>query len=38
MSSDARGNATHRVSPAIIAGGAFQNVSARPATAAAITC
>lgn len=36
-SSDASGNATIVISPAIIAGGAFQNVTARPATSAAIT-
>jgi hypothetical protein len=36
-SSDASGNATVVISPAIIAGGAFQNVTARPANTAAIT-
>lgn len=36
-SSDAGGNATVTISPAIIAGGAFQNVTARPADNAAIT-
>lgn len=36
-SSDASGNATVTISPAIIAGGAFQNVTARPADNAAIT-
>jgi hypothetical protein len=36
-SSDAGGNATIVVSPAIIAGGAYQNVTARPADNAAIT-
>lgn len=36
-SSDGSGNATVRISPAIIAGGAFQNVTARPADNAAIT-
>jgi hypothetical protein len=35
--SDASGNATITISPAIIAGGAYQNVSARPADNAAIT-
>lgn len=37
VSSDAGGNATVVIAPAIIAGGAFQNVSARPADNAAIT-
>lgn len=37
VSSDASGNATIVHSPAIIAGGAYQNVTARPATSAAIT-
>lgn len=37
VNSDGSGNATLVISPAIIAGGAFQNVSARPATSAAIT-
>lgn len=37
VSSDAAGNATIIASPAIIAGGAYQNVTARPATGAAIT-
>lgn len=37
VSSDAAGNATIISSPAIIAGGAYQNVTARPATGAAIT-
>ncbi|MFM2088274.1 MAG: hypothetical protein RLZZ237_3143 [Pseudomonadota bacterium] len=37
VSSDASGNATIIASPAIIAGGAYQNVTARPATGAAIT-
>lgn len=37
VSSDGLGNATLVISPAIIAGGAFQNVSARPADNAAIT-
>ena len=37
VSSDASGNATIIVSPAIIAGGAYQNVTARPADNAAIT-
>ena len=37
VSSDGAGNATIIVSPAIIAGGAYQNVSARPAAGAAIT-
>ena len=36
-SSDAGGNATIVISPAIIAGGAYQNVTARPADNAAIT-
>lgn len=36
-SSDASGNATVAISPAIIAGGAYQNVTARPADNAAIT-
>ena len=36
-SSDATGNATIVISPAIIAGGAYQNVSARPASGAALT-
>lgn len=36
-SSDAGGNLTAIISPAIIAGGAYQNVTARPAAAAAIT-
>jgi hypothetical protein len=36
-SSDGSGNATIVISPAIIAGGAFQNVTARPADNAAIT-
>ena len=36
-SSDASGNLTAVISPAIIAGGAYQNVSARPADNAAIT-
>jgi len=35
--SDGSGNLTAIISPAIIAGGAFQNVTARPATSAAIT-
>ncbi len=35
--SDGAGNATVVISPAIIAGGAFQNVTARPADNAAIT-
>ncbi len=35
--SDAGGNATIVISPAIIAGGAFQNVTARPADNAALT-
>lgn len=37
VSSDAGGNATVVISPAIIAGGAYQNVTARPADSAAIT-
>lgn len=37
VSSDASGNATLVIAPAIIAGGAFQNVTARPADNAAIT-
>lgn len=37
VSSDASGNATIVVSPAIIANGAYQNVTARPADNAAIT-
>lgn len=37
VSSDAGGNATFPISPAIIAGGAYQNVTARPANAAALT-
>ncbi|MFZ9649599.1 MAG: P22 phage major capsid protein family protein [Fluviibacter sp.] len=37
VSSDGSGNATVIISPAIIAGGAFQNVTARPADNAAIT-
>ena len=37
VSSDAGGNATIVISPAIIAGGAYQNVTARPADNAAIT-
>lgn len=37
VSSDGVGNATVTISPAIIAGGAFQNVTARPADNAAIT-
>lgn len=36
-SSDAGGNATIVISPAIIAGGAYQNVTARPADNAAMT-
>jgi len=36
-SSDASGNLTTAISPAIIAGGAYQNVTARPADNAAIT-
>lgn len=35
--SDASGNMTVIISPAIIAGGAYQNVTTRPATSAAIT-
>lgn len=35
--SDGSGNATVRIYPAIIAGGAYQNVSARPADNAALT-
>jgi hypothetical protein len=37
VSSDASGNLTAVISPAIIAGGAYQNVTARPASGAAIT-
>ena len=37
ISSDASGNATIRVRPAIIAGGQFQNVTLQPANGAAIT-
>jgi hypothetical protein len=37
FSSDASGNGSVTISPAIIAGGAFQNVTARPADGAAIT-
>jgi hypothetical protein len=37
VSSDAAGNATIVVSPAIIAGGAYQNVTARPTNGAALT-
>jgi hypothetical protein len=37
VSSDASGNLTAVISPAIIAGGAYQNCSARPADNAAIT-
>ena len=37
VSSDGAGAATIIISPAIIAGGAYQNVSARPGAAAAIT-
>ncbi len=37
VSSDGAGNLTAVISPAIIAGGAFQNVTARPATGAALT-
>ena len=37
VSSDASGNATIRIRPAIIAGGAYQNVTTRPANSAAIT-
>lgn len=36
-SSDGAGNATIVIAPAIIAGGAYQNVTARPASGAAIT-
>jgi hypothetical protein len=36
-SSDASGNATVVISPAIIAGGAYQNVTARPASGALLT-
>lgn len=36
VSSDASGNATVIIAPAIIAGGAYQNVTARPASGAAI--
>jgi hypothetical protein len=36
-SSDGSGNATLVISPAIIAGGAYQNVVARPANSAAVT-
>ena len=36
-SSDGAGNATIPISPAIIAGGAYQNVTARPADGAAMT-
>jgi len=36
-SSDASGNLTAVISPAIIAGGAYQNVTARPASGAALT-
>lgn len=36
-SSDGAGNLTAIISPAIIAGGAYQNVTARPASGAAIT-
>ena len=36
-SSDGAGNATLVISPAIVAGGAFQNVTARPANSAALT-
>lgn len=36
-SSDGSGNLTTVISPAIIAGGAYQNVTARPASGAAIT-
>lgn len=36
VSSDASGNATVRIRPAIIAGGQYQNVTARPANLAAI--
>ena len=37
VSSDASGNATVRIRPAIIAGGAYQNVTARPLDNAAIS-
>lgn len=37
FSSDASGNGSVTISPAIIAGGAFQNVTARPADSAPIT-
>jgi hypothetical protein len=37
VASDGAGNATVVIAPAIIAGGAFQNVTARPADNAAIT-
>jgi hypothetical protein len=37
VSSDGAGNMTVAISPAIIAGGAYQNVTARPADSAAIT-
>lgn len=37
VSSDASGNATIVISPAIIAGGAYQNVTARPADNVALT-
>lgn len=37
VSSDASGNLTAVISPAIIAGGAFQNVTARPANGALLT-
>lgn len=37
VSSDASGNATIKIHPAIIAGGAYQTVTARPADNAAIT-
>lgn len=37
VSSDGSGNLTMAISPAIIAGGAYQNVTARPADNAAIT-
>jgi hypothetical protein len=37
VSSDGSGNATVVISPAIIAGGAYQNVTARPADNAALT-
>lgn len=36
-SSDGAGNATIPISPAIIAGGSYQNVTVRPATGAALT-